>query len=254
MSLQVKNLTVSIADKTLCHDLSISFEPGQFWGIMGNNGVGKSTLLHTLMGFISAKSGHISLDNQAVHSLPRLKLARQMGIMLQEYEYHFPCTVFEAAIIGRHPFIKGWNWEDENDKQLALQSLEKTGIDHLMHRSVNTLSGGEKRRLNLATLLTQNPGYYLLDEPVNHLDIKAQLKLLSLLANQFKQGNHGGIMVIHDPNLAARFCDHLLFLYPDGQWLSGPTEKVLNESNLTTLFDYPINRIQTEPYPVFAPA
>jgi len=204
---------------------------------MGVNGVGKTTLLQSLLGLYQSDKGFISLENKEIKDYKRLQLAKLTGMMHQEYDYNFPSTVLEAALIGRHPFLNHWQWENAQVKKLAQQALHKVGLIELSQRLVNTLSGGEKRRLNLATLLTQNPDYYLLDEPVNHLDIKAQLDILSLLKKHFQQGRHCGIMVIHDPNLAYRYCDHILMLFNNGHYLSGKTADILNQENLSHLYD-----------------
>jgi iron complex transport system ATP-binding protein len=188
-----------------------------------------------------------------------------MGIMLQEYEYNFPATVLDTTLIGRHPFAQPWQWQNHDDQQLAKEALTAVGLADFQQRSVNTLSGGEKRRLNLATLLTQNPDYYLLDEPINHLDIKAQIEILHLLQQRFSSNfshhnstdptskQHGGIMVIHDPNLAYRFCDHILLLFDQGQWLSGKTSEVLTQYNLSRLYHCPVQLIKHNKYTLFVP-
>ena len=253
MSLKSSNLSLSIAGKTICKQLNISFNPGEFWGVMGINGVGKTTLLQTLIGLRNADDGVITLDNKNINDYKRKELAQSMGMMLQEYEYNFPSTVLEATLIGRHPFINNWQWENSNDQQLASDALKKTGLHSFSERSVNTLSGGEKRRLNLATLLTQNPDYSLLDEPVNHLDIKAQLEILSLLKENISQDKQCGIMVIHDPNLAYRYCDHILLLFSDGQWLSGATKDILNKENLSRLYNCPIHQVNDAQHTLFIP-
>ncbi|MCU7836835.1 MAG: ABC transporter ATP-binding protein [gamma proteobacterium symbiont of Taylorina sp.] len=247
MSLQCRHLRLSIADKVICKDLKISFNPGEFWGIMGINGVGKTTLLKSLIGLHEVdtendKNMCIQLNNQSIYSYKRLELAQKTGIMLQEYEYNFPSTVLEATLIGRHPFLNQWQIEDTHDEQLALQALKRAGLEKLSQRALSTLSGGEKRRVNLATLLTQNPDYYLLDEPVNHLDLKAQMDILTLLSNQFKNSGQCGIMVIHDPNLAWRFCDHILLLFNKGEWLAGDTQQILTKDNLSRLYDCKIQQ------------
>ena len=261
MSLKTKNINVSIAHKTICNQLNINFNPGEFWGIMGVNGVGKTTLLHTLIGLRSFDNssdnaddiGEITLNHRNISDYKRIELAQNIGMMLQEYEYNFPSTVLEATLIGRHPFINNWQWENSNDKQLAKNALKKMGLDSFCGRFVNTLSGGEKRRLNLATILTQNPDYYLLDEPVNHLDIKAQLEILSLLKDKFKQGKQCGIMVIHDPNLAYRFCDHMLLLFDNGQWIAGETKGILTRDNLSRLYNCPIHQVNDAQHTLFIP-
>jgi len=249
MSLNCHHLTLSIAGKTICRNLDVHYHPGEFWGIMGINGVGKTTLLKSLIGLYEVDSSNdknqcIQLNNQSIYAYSRAELARKTGIMLQEYEYNFPSTVLEATLIGRHPFLSHWQMEDEQDKQMALEALKKVNLGKLSQRSLNTLSGGEKRRVNLATLLTQNPDYYLLDEPVNHLDIKAQMNILTLLKQQFQQSGQCGIMVIHDPNLAYRFCDHILLLFNDGEWLAGKTSFILTKENLSRLYSCNIQHLK----------
>ena len=259
MSLKIKNLNLSIASKPICKQLDICFNPGEFWGIMGVNGAGKTTLLQTIIGLpnhstqLDKNSAIITLNGQNLYDYKRIELAQKIGLMLQEYEYNFPSTVLEATLIGRHPFIYSWQWENEDDKALANEALNAVGMASFSERSVNTLSGGEKRRLNLATLLTQNPDYYLLDEPVNHLDIKAQLEILSLLKNKFEQKKQCGIMVIHDPNLAYRYCDHMLLLYDNGQWISGKTADILTQDNLSRLYNCPIRQLNDEQHTLFVP-
>ena len=253
MTLQVQKLNLSIGNTIVCRDLDICFKPGEFWGIMGMNGVGKTTLLKSLLGLFPAESGAIILDNKLIVNYQRKILAQHMGMMFQEYEYSFPCTVLEAALIGRHPSLNQWQLEDRGDHEIALEALSLVGLNDLLQRSINTLSGGEKRRLNLATLLSQNPDYFLLDEPVNHLDLKAQIEILSLLANRFTNSRHCGIMVIHDPNLAYRFCDNILMMFEDGQCLSGKTRDIMTPDNLTRLYDCNVQLLKNSKYTFFMP-
>ncbi len=259
MSLKTHKLSLSIADKAICTDLDVCFNPGEFWGVMGVNGVGKTTLLQTLIGLRAIKSknnsghGYITLNQININDFRRIDLAQRIGMMLQEYEYNFPSTVIEATLIGRHPFITGWQMEDSLDQQIAISALKNVALENFLERSVSTLSGGEKRRLNLATLLTQNPDYYLLDEPVNHLDIRAQLEILYLLKEKFSHQKQCGIMVIHDPNMAYRFCDHMLLLFNDGQWLAGKTEDILTWENLSRLYNCPIHLIKETQHTLFVP-
>lgn len=272
MSLQIKHLTLSIneasitepaitkrsiTEKVICNDLNVAFKPGEFWGIMGINGVGKTTLLQSLIALHDMthcnKNGSISLNDKDINDYKRLELAQKTGMLLQEYDYNFPSTVLEATLIGRHPFLKHWQIESTQDEQLALHALKKVGLEKFSQRSLNTLSGGEKRRANLATLLTQNPDYYLLDEPVNHLDVRAQLDILSLLRTQFHQTKQCGIMVIHDPNLAYRFCDHMLLLLENGEWLAGETHLILTTKNLSRLYNCPFQKMSNEHDTFFSP-
>jgi iron complex transport system ATP-binding protein len=254
MDLTTDALSIKIGTMSICHDLSVRFEAGQFWSILGINGAGKTTLLHALNGFIMPEKGQIYLQDQDIRQIARKEIAQKMGLLLQEYEFSFPCSVLEAALIGRHPHLKSWQWEDQYDQHIALQALVATGILELKDRQTHTLSGGEKRRLNVATLLTQDPDILLLDEPTNHLDLKAQMEILTLFKKMIQSQHKTGIMVIHDPNLALRYCDHVLLLLGQGQWLAGLTSDIINSTNLSKVYGCEILKISSDDATLYFPA
>jgi iron complex transport system ATP-binding protein len=126
-------------------------------------------------------------------------------------------------------------------------------LDGLEQRQVSTLSGGERRRLALATLFTQNPQLFLLDEPTNHLDPHHQIELLSLLGQQVTNNDRASLMILHDINLATRFCDHLLLLFGEGETLYGPSNEVLNTDTLSRLYGHPVISVEGPNGPAFLP-
>lgn len=254
MSLTIESLTLNIGKTAVCKELSIQFNPGEIWAILGVNGVGKSTLLHHLIDLESA-SKHIKIDQNSLHhyKFHRKELAMKTGLLLQEYEYHFPCTVLEATLIGRHPYHSQWQWESKEDIEVATKALISTDLLDFKDRMVDTLSGGEKRRLNIATLLTQDPDYYLLDEPTNHLDLHAQIKILDLLQDHIQTNNKTGIIVIHDANLAYRYCSHVLMLFGQGKWASGTKKSMITADNLEQLYGQPIETLSNENQTIFVP-
>lgn len=253
MAFQINQLTLQISNKTICKDLCLTIKPGEFWAVLGINGVGKSTLLHHIINVDEAISEEIIIDDKPLSDYKhhRKYLAQKTGILLQEYEYNFPCTVLDAALIGRHPYLSEWQWESPEDLNITENALEKTDLINLKYRLTNTLSGGEKRRLNLATLLTQDPDYLLLDEPTNHLDLSAQIKILTLLKKHIKDNNKSGLMVIHDANLANRYCDNVLMLYGNGEWASGTAKNMISTGNLERLYNCPIQELSNDNQTVF---
>lgn len=251
--LETRSLSVSIGGKQVCHDLNLALHAGERWGLLGLNGVGKTSLLHTLGGVRVADSGEIRVDGQTRSAMPRKQLAQRLGMMLQDSDEAFPSSVMEAALIGRHPHLGAWEWEGAQDEALAraaLQAVELTGFEA---RSTATLSGGERRRLALAALLVQNPQLMLLDEPVNHLDVHHQIGALDLLSKLAREQGKTLLMVLHDVNLAARYCDKVLLLFGDGETLQGEAGEMLTEANLQRLYQHPMRRVQTDGGDYFYP-
>jgi iron complex transport system ATP-binding protein len=241
--LEAVDLCVSVAGKAVCRDLSLSVTPGERWGILGVNGVGKTTLLHVLAGLRPPQGGEVRLDGVPLAAWERRLAACQLGVLFQDAEDTFPGTALEETLIGRHPHLAPWSWETPADERLARSALERVGLTGMESRIASTLSGGERRRLALAALLAQDPRFFLLDEPTNHLDMHYQVGMLALLSGLAEQGGKALVMVLHDVNLAARFCTHLLLLFGDGEAICGDAGELLREDSLTRLYRHPVRCI-----------
>lgn len=237
--LQTRHLDVTVADVTVCRGLELTVEPGQCWAVLGRNGVGKTTLLHTLAGIRRPARGAVVLEGTPLWRWSRRRTARRLAILLQEYADAFPATVLDTVMIGRHPHLGLWQWEGPEDVALARQALEDMGIGALEARPLATLSGGERRRVEIASVLTQAPRLLLMDEPTNHLDLHHQINVLDRLTERYRGGG-ALLMSLHDVNLAARYCDRILLLFGDGDALWGRANEVLTEANLTRLYRHPI--------------
>ena len=255
--LTTHGLSVSIGGKQVCANLDFTLEAGQCWGLLGINGVGKTTLLHTLAGLRPADRGSVMLEQQNITELPRRSVAQQLGVLLQDDTDPFPGTVLETVLMGRHPHLGRWQWESEQDLALARQALTEFELEALCERQINTLSGGERRRLALATLFTQDPQIFLLDEPTNHLDPHHQIQLLTQLRARIRSNKtespRGLLMILHDINLTTRFCDHVLLLYGEGDVCCGPIEDVLSPENLSRLYGHTMTAVAGPNGPIYIP-
>jgi iron complex transport system ATP-binding protein len=240
--LACSDLSVEVAGRMLVRDLHLVAPAGTITCILGCNGAGKTMTLHTLAGLRAPASGAVSIEAQPLDRWPRRMLARRVGLLTQTTEDPFPSTVLETVLIGRHPHIGFWQWESDSDRAVACAALASVGLTDFAERDVATLSGGERRRVAIATLLAQNPDVFLLDEPINHLDPHHQIDVLKLLRARAAAG-HAILMSLHDAGLAARFSDHALLLFGNGDWLSGPTNEVLTEATITRLYGVPVREI-----------
>ena len=242
--LQTKALSLHVASRVLCANLNVEFRAGENWVILGANGSGKTTLLHTLAGLRTPAAGHVELEGQPIHSLSHRARARRLGILLQDSETAFPATVLETVLTGRHPHLNPWQWESSEDQALAEKALISVGLSGMAARPLSTLSGGERRRVEIATLLTQDAPLCLMDEPTNHLDLRHQTEILELLSARAQRPAHANIFVLHDVNLATRFGTHVILLFGDGAHRHGPMQDVVRHETLEKLYQCRLREVR----------
>ena len=242
--LEAEKLGIRIGEIEICSHLDLHLHPGENWSILGRNGAGKTTLLHTLAGLRRPDSGGVKLDETPLTSLSRRSIARHIGVLLQDHQDAFPASVMETVLIGRHPYLGPLQWEGAADYAAASEALRAVGLEGMETRGIATLSGGERRRLGIATLLAQDPQVLLLDEPTNHMDLHHQILILDLLKRRTRVEAKSMLLVLHDPNLALRYCDHFLLLYGSGETLQGTAAEVLTHPNLERLYGHPLQALQ----------
>jgi iron complex transport system ATP-binding protein len=237
--LEIKNVTLQIGKQPLCSSLSLHIQSGEIWGILGPNGSGKTTLLNALAGLLPKISGEINLQGENLFSLSRKNIAQKLGILFQESHDHFPQTVWEVCFSGRYP-----HESSKQDQDITEQALFDMDLQKKSNQLIHTLSGGERKRLSIATLLTQTPHIYLLDEPTNHLDLHYQVKILNHFKNLARNKSASILMSLHDINLAAHYCQKVLLLFGDGTYLAGPTHSLLKNPYLSQLYQHPIESMR----------
>jgi iron complex transport system ATP-binding protein len=250
--LEARGLTVTAGRRRLVEELDLALMPGEALAVLGPNGVGKTLTLQTLAGLRKPAAGEVRVGGRALGAWPRRALARQLGLLPQGTEDPFPATVMEEALIGRHPHLGFWQWESPEDLAIARQALTDVDLDGLEERLLDTLSGGERRRLAVATLLVQNPAVWLVDEPTNHLDPQHRLGVMRLLSTRAGDGR-AVVVTLHDVNLAAGWCDRCLLLFGDGSWELGPAAAVLTEAAISRLYRMPVRRVELEGRALFLP-
>ncbi len=252
-ALAADRLTVRVGARTLVEDLSLDLVPGEFVAILGRNGSGKTLTLHTLAGLRPPAAGTVRMGGSSLAQMSRRAIARQSGFLAQDLEEGFVTTSVESVLIGRHPHLSLWEWESDEDERVARRALAAVDMEELGERLTDTLSGGERRRVAIASLLAQDPAVFLLDEPTNHLDPHHQLVVLSLFRDLARSGRTV-VATLHDPTLAARFADRALLLSGDGKWTAGPVGQEITAARLSELYVTPILEIRQDDRRVFVPA
>ncbi|MGC2463308.1 MAG: ABC transporter ATP-binding protein [Steroidobacteraceae bacterium] len=251
--LTVAGLSIVAGARALVQNLSLAVRRGEFLAILGRNGSGKTLTLHALAGLNAAHSGRVLLNGEDLDAMPRRRIARRLGLLLQDREESLALSTLESALVGRHPHLKFWQREGEQDLAIAQAALQRVGLADFARRSVATLSGGEQRRAAMASLLTQQPQIYLLDEPTNHLDPHHQIEVLEVFRELCREGA-SVVATLHDPTLAERYADRALLLYGDGRYRLGPVAEVLTPEELSALYLTPICAIGASPRRAFIAA
>lgn len=248
--LSCTDINVSVPHRSLVNELQLELQRGELLAVLGQNGAGKTLTLLTLAGLRAAESGQVHVVGNELGTAARSEIARHLALLPQDVEDIFPTTVMDTALIGRHPHIDRLRWESAEDFAIATQALHTMGLADLAQRDILTLSGGERRRLAIAQVLTQQPDIYLLDEPTNHLDPQHQLDAMRIFRRAADAGA-GVIATLHDINLAVRFADRCLLLFGDGRWELGASSEVLTEERLSDLFATPMEAVPWRSHTLF---
>lgn len=208
--LSVENLSYHYKNgPEVLKDLSFTVEDGQFMAILGNNGAGKSTMLKCFNKILTPDSGRVLMDGEDVLTLSGRQIAQRMAFVAQSVP-GTQMTVHDIVMLGRKPYMQ-WSFT-EQDHEIVHMAMDELGISHLRGRFLSTLSGGEKQKVMLARALAQQPKILLLDEPTSALDIQNQYLVLQMVRDICSQQGITAIVVIHDLNLALRFCSRFLLL------------------------------------------
>jgi iron complex transport system ATP-binding protein len=233
--LRFEALAVDLGGRTILEGIDFEVSPGEVVGLVGRNGVGKTTLLRLANGTLAASGGRVLLGGESVASLARRRIARGVALVPQDLHVPFPFRVGELVLMGRAPHQPLVGLESDRDVAIAMEALERLGIGHLADRSISTLSGGEGQLVLFARALVQDPRVLLLDEPTAFLDLKHRVDVLQEVRS-FARSGRAVLVVSHDLSLAARSCDRIVLLEPGCVAAVGRPAEVFTQENLRRAF------------------
>jgi iron complex transport system ATP-binding protein len=236
IGLEIKRLDFSYFDGLVLEDINLSVKEGEMVGLLGPNGSGKTTLIKLASGILKPKRGEVRLAGANLGELSRRFIASNVAVVPQQFHIPFAFTTSEVVMLGRTPFFRALAGESETDRRAVANSLELVGIEELMERRFDELSGGERQKVILAMALAQQPKLLLLDEPTVHLDIAHQMEILELVRQLNIERGLTVVAAMHDLNLASLYFDRLILLKKGRLWADGTPQEVLTEAGISQVF------------------
>lgn len=231
--LNVENLSFHYrSGPEILRQISFSLEEGQFLAILGNNGAGKSTMLKCFNQILRVEGGHVWMDGEDLLTMTHREVARRVAFVSQTIP-STQMTVHDVVMLGRRPYMR-WGFTEE-DHRIVHQAMDRLNLSAMRGRFLNELSGGERQKVMLARALAQQPKVLLLDEPTSSLDIQNQYQVLDIVRDICRTSSITAVMVIHDLNLALRFCDRFLLL-KDGQVYRSGDSSILDRQALRDVY------------------
>jgi iron complex transport system ATP-binding protein len=219
MMLAVNGVDFSYEHHEVLKKIELTAERGEVVGIIGQHGCGKTTLLRV-----------------PIATMSKREIAKKMAFVTQSTYVTFPFTVYETILMGRYSRAGEGGRKKDDEIKAVYQAMKDTGTLKFADRSVNELSGGERRRVMIARALAQEPEVLLLDEPTLHLDINHQFDLLELIKRLAREKNILVLIVTHDIILAARYCDRIVIMQNKEIHKVGETVKIMLPENLKNVF------------------
>ena len=236
IKLEMQNVTLAYGHKVVVRDLTFQMMPGQMVGLVGPNGCGKSTIIKALSRVIAPYSGRILLNGKDISRISRKDLACMLGVVPQMSLLPSVFTAFEIVLMGRNPHLGLFQYEGPRDMDIAWQAMERASTQHLAHRRINELSGGEIQGVVIARVLAQETEAILLDEPTSNLDIGRQIEILDLIKGLCRENNMTVVAALHDLNLASQYCDQLILINNERIHAEGTPAMVINPENIEEVY------------------
>lgn len=236
----------SIPERALLEPLTLTLPARRVVGLIGHNGSGKSTLVKLLARQQPATSGTIRFEGKALEDWGGRPFARKVAYLPQQTPPATGMLVKELVALGRYPWHGALGRFGQADREKVAEAMALTDVEAFADRLVDTLSGGERQRVWLAMLVAQDAECLLLDEPISALDVAHQVEVLSLVQRLSKDRGLGVVVVLHDVNMATRFCDEIVALHSGRLIARGTPAEIMTPERLQKIYGIPMG-VMTHP-------
>jgi len=237
---EIERASFAAGDRTLLDSITLTLRRGRVTGLIGHNGSGKSTLLKLLARQQPTSAGSIAFEGKPLHDWDHRAFAREVAYLPQQLPGADGMTVRELVALGRYPWHGALGRFSAQDREKVQEAMHLTDVEGFANRPVDSLSGGERQRVWIAMLIAQDSKCMLLDEPISALDIAHQLDVLGLVRRLSVHKGLGVVVVLHDINMAARFCDELVALKGGVLLEHGTTEQMMTAQTLGAIYGVPM--------------
>ena len=240
-------------NKAILNKINIQIKQKEILGIVGPNGSGKTTVFNILCGLIKPTKGNIFIDGININNLSITQKSKLIALAPQNTIFPEDISVFELTVMGRNPYMNLLSWESLDDNELAVQYINRVGILQLASKKLKHISGGERQLALIAMVLCQETPIILLDEPTSNLDIKNQLHIMDNI-NAIRESSNKTILInLHDLNLAAKYCDKIIFLKNGTVFSQGTPNEVITSENIRNVYGISANVLNSSTHPIVQP-
>lgn len=239
MKLEMSHVDCGYGTRRVVRDFNASVQSGEIFCLLGPNGVGKTTLFKTILGFLPLMNGTICVDGKSLRNLPRHEHARILAYVPQAHVPPFAFTVFDVVLMGRTAYQGTFGSPGSKDKKIAGEAIERLGIQELADRSFTTLSGGERQMVLIARAVAQGSAFLMMDEPTSNLDFGNQVKVLHTVIRLATEGL-GIIMTTHFPDHVFQCGGQVTMMQKQHKYASGPAAEVVTAENLFRTYGIPV--------------
>ncbi|MEQ8155695.1 MAG: ABC transporter ATP-binding protein [Clostridiaceae bacterium] len=243
MMLEIKDAVCGYGEKTVLKGISVKVQAGDILCILGPNGVGKTTLFKTILGFLKLKGGEITMNGENIHNYSRKRLARTIAYVPQAHVPSFPYTVMDVVVMGRTAHMGIFSSPTREDIRIAEEALENLNIFFLKNQIYTEISGGERQMVLLARAIAQQTEILVMDEPASNLDFGNQVKVLEQI-NSLAEKGMGIIMTSHFPDHAFLCSTKVALLQKNNIFITGSAERVITEKNLKAAYGVDVKIIR----------